>query len=60
MIQIVQPFTVAATDTKNMREVKRNVLAVDISDKGGAIAVVVADDDGKLITLAPGKYKVTA
>lgn len=58
MIKIVQPFTVTATDTKKIREVPRKVLAVDIADKDGAISAIVADDDGKLITLAPGKYRV--
>lgn len=58
MIQSVQPFTVTATDTKKLREVPRKVLAVDVGDKDGKIGVVVADDDGQLVTLAAGKYSV--
>jgi hypothetical protein len=59
MIRIVQAFAVVANDTKKHREINRAVLAVNVDDKDGKIAgVIVADDAGQLIELAPGKYTV--
>lgn len=52
---LVQPFSVYARDTETIREIPRKVLAMSAA---GGVTVLVAGDDGNMMQLKPGEFRI--